>query len=103
MRVTFDNALLSFLPNIAELTPVIGTPRPSLCLNLPPLSAWPISLAWPHHPDNLREARSEEAARESLHSQNVRLVFMGDNTVGKVHVHGRDTLKSLRDEPHRAF
>lgn len=56
LRVTFDNALLSFLPSIAELTPVI---------------------------DNLREARSEEAARESLHSQNVRLVFMGDDTVGK--------------------
>jgi hypothetical protein len=39
LRVTFDNALLSFLPSIAELTPVIGTPRPSLYLNLPPLSA----------------------------------------------------------------
>ncbi|ELR18616.1 Ras subfamily protein [Acanthamoeba castellanii str. Neff] len=56
LRVTFDNALLSFLPSMAELTPVI---------------------------DNLREARSEEAARESLHSQNIRLVFMGDDTVGK--------------------
>ncbi len=92
MRVTFDNALLSFLPSIAELTPVIGAPRPILYWNLPPLSAWPISLAWPHHPDNLREARSEEAARESLHSQNVRLVFMGDDTVGKVRVHGRESV-----------